>query len=299
MTDNVSGNADEADSETLDANLAEVFKDIGIPPRPAILQHLAGEMRKPEPDFNHIAQLIGRDVSLAAGLLKTVNSPYYGLKQKVRTVHEALMMRGLASASQTIAGLALRQAFPPGPNLERFWDAADRTAQLSAWLVHALGMKYGIQNEDVYTYALFRDCGIPILMRRFPDYKQTLALANLNKDASFTDTEETHLPTNHAIVGSLMTQSWWLPEATSAAIRQHHNALALTGGIPLLGNPSVRLIALAQLAEYFYQEASGLSHNVEWAKLGEACLERLGLEGQDLPPLQLRAKALLDSIVAV
>ena len=153
MADSLTGAAESADPEAFSANLTEVLKDIGIPPRPAILQNLASEMRKPEPDFNRMAQLIGRDVSLAAGLLKTVNSSYYGLQQKVRTVHEALMMRGLSSATQTIAGLALRQVFPPGPHLERFWDAADRTAQLSAWLVHALGAKYSVQPEDAYTYA--------------------------------------------------------------------------------------------------------------------------------------------------
>lgn len=299
MTDKRCGITGDADSEGLDTKLSEAFKNLGIPPRPAILQHLANEMRKPEPDFNRVAQLISRDVGLAAGLVKTVNSPYYGLRRKVRTVHEALIMRGLASVSQVIAGLALRQAFPAGPHLERFWDAADRTAQLSAWLVYALGIKYGIDTDDAYTYALFRDCGIPILMRRFPEYKVTLAQANSNQSISFTDVEDARLPCNHAVVGSLMTEGWSLPGKTSAAIRQHHNALALNGDLPLLSSSSTHLIALAQLAEHFFQEASGMSRNVEWTKLGEGCLQRLGLEGQHLPSLQLRATAFLDSIVTL
>lgn len=299
MTDTTAGCAETHSGEPLAANLEAVFRDLGIPPRPTILQHLANEMRQPDPDFNRVAQLIGRDVSLAAGLIKTVNSPYFGLKQKVRSVREALMIQGLSSATRTIAGLALRQVFPPGPHLERFWDAADRTAQLSGWLVHVVGIKYGIQHEDAYTYALFRDCGIPILIRRFPDYKETLALANSTAEVSFTSTEETRLPTNHAIVGSLMTQSWWLPEMTSAAIRHHHEPTALTTGMPVLGNPSRHLIALAQLAEYLFQQASGLNQTVEWQKMGDQVLDRLGLETQELPALQLRAAAFLDSVESI
>lgn len=293
------GSLNTAETNTVgppSSGIEEIFRDIGIPPRPAILQQLAGEMRKSDPDFNHMAQLISRDVSLSAGLIKTVNSPYFGLKQKVRTVREALMMQGLTSATRTIAGLALRQVFPPGPHLERFWDAADHTAQLSGWLVHALGVKYGIQNEDAYTYALFRDCGIPILLRRFPDYKLTLAIANTTSDISFTHAEEARQPTNHAIVGSMMTQSWWLPEMTSSAVRHHHDAKTLSLNLPMLSNPSKRLIALAQLAEFMFQQASGLNQTAEWPKLGASCLDLLGLEEQDLPPLQLRAAAFLDSV---
>ena len=44
-----------------------------------MLTGLVGQMRNEEPDFPKIAKLIGTDVALAATMLKTVNSPFYGL----------------------------------------------------------------------------------------------------------------------------------------------------------------------------------------------------------------------------
>ncbi len=284
------------DTIPLEDHVAAIIRDIGIPPRPAILEHLALEMRKEEPDFQHMASLVERDVSLSAGLLKTVNAPFYGLQKKVRTVREALLMLGLAKASRTLAGLALRQIFPPGPQLERFWDASDRTAQLAGWLVHELGARYGVQHEDAYTFALFRDCGIPILMRRFPDYKSTLAAANESHDTRFTAIEDARLPTNHAIVGGILARSWYLPEVTAEAIQMHHEE---SQSRLRPSKPRLQMIALAQLAEHLFQKVSGLSCNHEWEKLGPECVEMLELDEADLPTLQLRAGAFIESLEAI
>jgi len=276
--------------------LATVIKEIGIPPRPAILQHLSDEMRKPEPDYGHMAQLLERDVSLSAGLLKTVNAPYYGLRQKVRNVREALLLLGLAKASRTIAGLALRQIFTPSQHLERFWDASDRTAQLSGWLVQEMGTRHGVLSEDAHTFALFRDCGIPILLRRFPEYRGILLDANKRAEMTFTDVEDRSLPTNHTVVGSIMARGWYLPELTCAAIQHHHDSRSIAQPPSTLARASQYLVALAQLAEYLLQQSTGLNRTREWEKLGPACLAVLDLDDTGIPGLQLRAGAFMDSL---
>jgi HD-like signal output (HDOD) protein len=289
----------DTESETTahgDKDAAALIKDIGIPPRPAILEHLAEEMRAEEPNFQHVTALISRDVGLAAGLLKLANASYFGLSQKVRTVHEALLILGLAAAARTIAGLALRRMFPPGPELERFWDASDKTAQLAGWLVHEVGRRHNVGHEEAYTYSLFRDCGIPILLRRFPGYKHILDRANQDPEHCFTCSEEAELPTNHAQVGGLLASSWWLPEVTCAAIRLHHDANTLRRGHTALGLSGRRMIALGQLAEYLYSSTSGMSQTHEWDKLGTICMEQLELDGEAIAPLQLRAAAFLDSL---
>lgn len=164
----------ESMQEALGQRYASALKEIDITPRPIILEQIAREARKEEPDFGHIATLIGRDVSLAAGLLKTANSAFFGYQQKARHLREALIMLGLNVTARVVAGLILRQALPGGPKLERFWDASGRIAQLSGWLAQQLGTAYGIRSKDVYTFGLFRDCGIPIMMRKFPGYAGTL-----------------------------------------------------------------------------------------------------------------------------
>jgi HD-like signal output (HDOD) protein len=280
-------------ADALDASLEASLRDIGIPPRPVILEQIMLETRKDEPDFKRIAVLIGRDVSLSAGFLKTANSPYYGLRQKVHNVREALLVLGLRTAAHTLAGLIMRQVLPAGPHLERFWDASDRTAQLSGWLVQKLGVRFGVQSEDAYTFGLFRDCGIPILMRKYQGYYHVLADANRDAGQRFTDVEEATLPTNHALVGSLMAQSWWLPEANTLAIRHHHDHPAVSPYATQLPGASRRLIALAQLAEKLQQDETGLNLTREWDKLGTACLAWLDLAESDLEELKAESETFL------
>jgi HD-like signal output (HDOD) protein len=209
------------------------------------------------------------------------------------------MVLGLKTAANTLAGLIMRQVLPAAPHLERFWDASDRTAQLAGWLVQKLGTRYGIQAEDAYTFGLFRDCGIPILMRKYPDYFQVLARANQDASQRFTDVEEASLPTNHALVGSLMAQSWWLPEASTLAIRHHHDHLAINTYATELPGASRRLIALAQLAERLQQEETGLNQTREWDKLGIACLTWLDLGESDLDGVRQEAETFLSQAASL
>jgi len=262
--------------------------DIGIPPCPIILERFMTEARQDEPDFKRLANVIGTDVGLSAGLIKTANSPYFGMRQRVRSVNEALVILGLKTASRAVAGLVLSKAFPNVANLERFWDASARIALLSGWLAQHLNIS-GLQADDAYTFGLFRDCGIPVLLGRFPRYENVLVAANGDVTRSFTEVEAAELPTNHAMVGCLLAQNWWLPEEICLAIRNHHDVLALESidsKLPLL---SRRLIAIAQLAEYIVQQQLGLSLTQEWNKLGAACLRILDMDETDLETLYIEA----------
>lgn len=262
--------------------------DIGIPPCPIILERFMAEARQDEPDFNRLASVIGTDVGLSAGLIKTANSPYFGMRQRVRSVNEALVILGLKTASRAVAGLVLSKAFPNVVNLERFWDASARIALLSGWLAQHLNIS-GLRAEDTYTYGLFRDCGIPVLLGRFPRYENVLVAANSDVTRGFTEVEGVELPTNHAMVGCMLAQNWWLPEEICLAIRNHHDLVALESIHSKLPVLSRRLIAIAQLAEHIVQQQLGLSLTQEWTKLGGACLQILDLDETDFEMLCLEA----------
>ena len=163
--------------------------DVGIPPCPEILVRIMDEMHKEEPDYHRLSHIISADVALAAGLIKTTNSPYFARQQRARSVYDALTILGLRVAGHTIAGIILRNLFPSTPNMVRFWDASARTARLCAWLANRLDIP-GLDPEDAYTFGLFHDCGIPVLMTRFPNYKEVLGEANRDAQNEFTVTEE-------------------------------------------------------------------------------------------------------------
>jgi len=278
----------ETTKTAVDNLIERSILDIGIPPCPVILERFMVEARQDEPDFKRLASVIGTDVGLSAGLIKTANSSYFGMRQRVRSVNEALVILGLKTASRAVAGLVLSKAFPNVANLERFWDASARIALLSGWLAQHLNIP-GLRAEDTYTFGLFRDCGIPVLLGRFPHYGNVLMTANGDVTRGFTEVEGVELPTNHAMVGCLLAQNWWLPEEICLAIRNHHDLAALESIDSKLPVLSRRLIAIAQLAEYIVQQQLGLSLTQEWTKLGAACLRILDMDETDLDALYIEA----------
>lgn len=262
--------------------------DIGIPPCPIILQNFMAEARKDEPDYKRLERIIGDDVGLAASLIKTANSPFFGLRQPVRSVYSALSILGLKTSICAVAGIVLRASFPKLPNLERFWDGSARVSRLSGWLALQLDIR-GLRADDAYTFGLFRDCGIAILLGRFPHYPKLLSLANQDSERSFIEVEETELPMNHALVGGMLAQSWWLPDEICLAIRSHHDLAALGSADSPLPMASRRLIATSQLAEHILQQQLGLSLTAEWPKLGASCLQVLDIREEQLESLYIEA----------
>lgn len=276
---------------TLSANLERSLKEIGIPPRPLILERISTEMQREEPDFNYLADLIATDVALAASLIKLTNSSYFGFRSRVRSPNEALMLLGLNVASQAIAGIIMRRVFPATPQLERFWDASAKIAKLAGWLASNV-VKTRLHPSDAYTLGLFRDCGIPILFSRTQAYHAVLNAANHEPIKSFTEVEDAVLPTNHAIVGSLLTQSWWLPEDITLSVKQHHD-LQVLNAKTIPPTMTIRtLIAVTHLAEHLVQRHTGLSYTLEWSKFQMVCLQLLDLNEDDLRHIDHETEAI-------
>ena len=284
-----------AKKPSVDGELERTLNGIGIPPRPIIIDRITQEMRKDEPNFIYLGQLITADVSLAASLIKMANSPYFGLQGRARSVNDALLMLGLKVTSRAVAGLSLRRAFPASPQLERFWSASAQTAVLSGWLVSVLEMP-GLHADDAYTFGLFRDCGIPVLLRRFSNYEQTLVLANDELELPFTHVEIEQYSTDHAMIGRLLAQNWWLPEEVCLAIRHHHDIHVIESMDTSLPATSLQMIAVSQTAEYLLQLITGLSHTCEWTKLGASCLRLLNITQVELPELCKKAVEMLETV---
>jgi HD-like signal output (HDOD) protein len=234
-----------------------VVREIGIPPCPATLARLVREARADEPDFGEIETIVGSDVGLAATLLKTVNSPFYGLAEPATSVRQALALLGTRTVAQLVTGLLLRQAFPAGgARLESFWETSSSVAQLCAHIARATG---AADADAAHTFGLFRDAGRALLLRRYADYAEVEAAA-AEAGRRIVDAETERYGINHVRVGSVLASSWLLPQPTCDAVLHHHSPDALAGRSRSLDAPSARMVAIAAIAE-----------RAHWMKLGEHC----------------------------
>ncbi len=257
---------------------ASVMKDLAIPPRPAVVLMLQEEVAKEAPDLAKIKRTISGDVGLAASILKTVNSVAFGLTRKIASVPKAIDIIGLRNVSNIAVAIALRQQMATGgPSLERFWDTSEKVAQLCSIIAKRLR---GIPPDEAYTYGLFHNCGIAVLLAKFPDYRDILSEANQAADQRFTAVEERAVGTNHAVVGYFLARSWSLSPTLCRAILLHHE-LDVFSGEAREDTACLNFVGIGHIAEHIHHHMTRTTEDIEWSKFNEAVLGHFGLDAED------------------
>ena len=282
-----------AEVETLDQQAEEFARDVGIPPCPTTLTNLMRETRADEPDFRRIGRLIANDVALAASVLKVANSPFYGLRAKVTTVQQGLTLLGLSAATHLVTGLLLRQAFPNGSceGMERFWKSSMATGLIAALLARETGRT---DQATAHTYGLFRDCGMAVMMRKFPIYTDILDGSALASGEPITEIEGERYAMNHCRVGARLAHRWQLSATLVYAIFNHHGMLTNSESIAKASPDSRLLVSLGLVAEKLYCSATQqVCH--DWPRGGDTALEFLGMHAGMLDGLTARVKTSLQS----
>jgi HD-like signal output (HDOD) protein len=265
----------------MEREAALIAKQLDIPPCPAILARFNEEFHAPQPDLRRLAKLIGADIGLAATVVKTVNSPFFGLSKKASGVEQALSILGLRASANLISGLLLRQAFPAGSSaaMERFWDNSMRVAGLAAALASRLK---GVNGGEAHTYVLFRDCGMLVMLRKFPLYAEIMDQSAHIPGAQFTRIEDTRFKFNHARVACALARSWSLPEPLCRAIFYHHEFALMPMNAPMAEPPDKKLIAFGLLAEQIAALHSNLGLCPDWIGAERFVLDTLGTTAEDI-----------------
>jgi HD-like signal output (HDOD) protein len=265
--------ANVADRELDQALACGPLRDIVIPPCPELLVALRREMDQSDPDPAVIADIAGRDVAMAASLIRTANSPYYARARPVTSVNEALGLLGIKMTEKLLSAFLLRNSIRiNSPLLEHFWETSTRRAMA---MHHIARQLYGLDPDLAYTCGLFYHVGIPILMQGVRGYSGTLTEALARQDRSFTATENAAHKTDHAVVGALVARTWRLPSPIYQAVRLHHDfTIFSTESISVEART---LVAMALVAEKLVASHEGVQEQKEWLAFGTACLAYLNV----------------------
>jgi len=269
-----------------------VLLGIKIPPQPQILVDLQIEQIMPDPDLNSIAALISRDVGLAGTILKVVNSPFYGLSNKITSVHQAVSLIGLDSVINIINGVSIKSEMSDETimHMNRFWDTANDIAMIATNVAKQVGFP---KPDLAYLLGLFHNSGVPLLMSRFENYLEVLEQSYSEGSDRIIDVENTLLNTNHAVVGYYIAKSWNLPKILCDAIAEHHNCQRHFLGPKQVDSESKTLLAILKIAEHICGSFRILGNQTvdhEWELIGPEVLTHLGLGEYDLEQLRLNAE---------
>jgi HD-like signal output (HDOD) protein len=215
----------EIDAEVL----AHVKRTFTIPSRPELLVNLQNQLKSGDPDINKIAEIISKDVGVAASVLKVVNSAAYGLARSVTDIKQSTVFLGLNGINTLVTGLTLKQSMDNNKcciSLDSFWDKASHVANVAMFISKGvIGQKFKnqIAPEDIYTAALFQDCGIPAMAAKYQDYDKVITVSQNTDKYTLAEIEEYRYKTNHAVVGYFISSTWQLPRPICQQVLLHHD----------------------------------------------------------------------------
>lgn len=283
------GRAKPMTIELSDEQIRSVLQGISVPPQPQIMVDLQMEQVMPDPDLRTIARLISQDPGLSGALLKTVNSPFFGLANRIASIQQAVNLLGSRSVINLINAQSIRGELSDTAivTLNRFWDTAQDVAMASLTLAKRIGHP---APDEAYTLGLFHNCGIPLMLTRFPNYMDVLedAYASASAETRLTDIENSVFSTNHAVVGYFVARSWKLPLHLCEAIANHHNAMSLFDD--KWSDAKLKtLLAILKMAEHIcacHRVLGDQSHDHEWAAVAQQVLEYVGLSEYDFDYLK-------------
>jgi HD-like signal output (HDOD) protein len=258
-----------------------LMKSIRIPPRPSLLADMQRELASEDPSPEAIGKIVASDVGMSGALLKLANSAVYGGRRKAKSIEQAILFLGINQVAALMTGLLARQAIPANSAaLASFWDISTRRAQAMVFLSRRLR----IGAPDIaHTFGLFCDTGMPLLVKRFPDYETTFIDAGAEQTRAFTALEDERHSTNHAAIGTLLARNWGLSSDVSWAILHHHDYAVLDDEHT---DDAVRsLVALSLLAERAIRRYQGHAGSPEWDKGGERARAYLSLDEDETAEL--------------
>ena len=259
-----------------------------VPPLPHVVAELLREVQDEHATAASVAVIAAHDPSLAAGLLRTVNSSAFGLTRKVTAVADAVSYIGFTSVKSMVLRLQLNKTL----NVAALAGDPQTAADVEDVWVHSLIVSsiadtlaervVDVDRGFAATLGLLHDLGKLVVLSKFPDEVRRLRSAESLPNEGQMDREARVLGVDHAALGANLSARWGLPGDLVRAIRWHHQpARAFEAADPKPLRQAVALVQVAnQLAKYLYV----YQDRTELDVVTPATYALLGL-GSDLPAL--------------
>ncbi|HYE32394.1 MAG TPA: HDOD domain-containing protein [Methylomirabilota bacterium] len=176
-----------------------------------------------------ISEVIRRDPSLTARLLRLVNSVYYSLTTPVNSIEEAVFylgvrqIRQLAMVTPVIEDfqkLASRTPFP----WRSFWQHCIATAILTREITNSVVQ---VNDDCDYIAGLVHDVGKIVMASAFPEHFREI-YSSTPPHQDLLELERTLLGMDHAELGGAYLESHNLPRVMIYSARYHHEPAAAT-----------------------------------------------------------------------
>jgi putative nucleotidyltransferase with HDIG domain len=196
-----------------------------LPTVPRLYSALLDALSREEPSMREVAGLIAQDVGMSAGILKLVNSAFFGLRTHVSSPSHAVNMLGLEIIKALVLSVGLFDRFNKEAfknfDLEHLWRHSFGTGRLAREIAILEAASTDVQ-EYCYIGGLLHDVGKLIMATNFPDTYKDVIAACQGGQGTILDMERQMFGASHAEVGAYLLGLWGVDDPVVRAVYLHH-----------------------------------------------------------------------------
>ena len=192
---------------------------------PHVALHLTKLISNEGTSIEEFERVIKTDPTLVLHLLRVINSPYYGLRQRVDNISRAVVFVGMKNLRNLVVTTALKSIYKESPSAEIFsrpklWFHSAAVSICGQMISERIFRRAG---DDVYLCGILHDIGMIVEDQVAQDLFLETCKTSRSDTKSFTEHEREVIGTDHCEIGHLLACEWNLPVEVREGILWHHN----------------------------------------------------------------------------
>ena len=271
--------------------LQRLFARIGeVSSLPTVASEIVQLANDPTTGADDLLEAIRRDPVLAMRVMRTVNSSYYALEQKVADLKQGITLLGFNEVRNLALTAYVAPLFRENDKRREYTRAGLWNHMVGVGMVarYIAGLVRGVPPQEAYLAGLLHDLGL-ILIDQHLNRQFCRIIDLLTERNRLRDLELQLLGFDHAALGQFVTQEWHLPEYLPISIGSHHAAEKYSG-------PHRSIVCVVALANFFCH-LKGVTplgvRNVETPS--PALFAELGIRKQEVAAILARVDEILQA----
>lgn len=212
----------------MDTKLLEEILDCPtLPSLPAIAVQVIELTNDPNVSMEELAELIQTDQAMSAKILRTVNSSFYGLRERCTTIKKALVMLGLSPVKSLALGFSLVSGLDKdrqeGFDYVTYWRRGLFTAVAAKSVADAARLP---DADECFISGLLQDIGMIAMLQTLKGSYTAVIDSVDGNHSKLAQAEIAKYDAHHADIGATLATQWKLPKELVVPIKYHERPTA-------------------------------------------------------------------------
>ncbi len=202
------------------ASFEEIIERVHtIPSLPEVVTQVCRLVNEPMANSSDVTKIMVKDAAMASKMLRMVNSVYYGLKEPVHDMEQAVRVLGFKTIRSIALSISVLNAFQQQNacfNMKSFWAHG----AVSACLCRMIAEKSGVCDAELaFTIGLLKGMGKLVLVENAPDETRAMVAVAREYKLSFHAAAREVIDTDDAEIGAWLAEKWELEPVIAQTIR--------------------------------------------------------------------------------